>query len=94
MLTVASGFGAVGSGFVGVGVLSLPDFEQAATATTIIAIINEIPKMYFFMLNGLNVYRDYGGICAMVALPQINFNIYDIRINALCELQRAIPTKL
>jgi hypothetical protein len=59
ILTVASGFGApgfVGSGFVGVGVLLLSDFEQAATAITTIAIINDIPKMYFFMLNGLNVY--------------------------------------
>jgi hypothetical protein len=53
MLTVASGLGAVGSvGFVGVGVgvLLLSDFEQAATAITTIAIINDIPKMYFFML--------------------------------------------
>jgi hypothetical protein len=37
----------------GWGVLVLSDFEQAAIPTTTTAIINDIPKMYFFILNVL-----------------------------------------
>jgi hypothetical protein len=95
MLTLASAAGALGSvGFVGGGVLLLSDFEQAAIPTTTTAIINDIPKMYFFMLKWFKCLLGLRRLWCYGCFTLNKFLSYIISINSFQTLQKAILTKL